>query len=108
MFGLVFSWSESWWPVESILSIVPITCCFAPALLPEEPIEPVAPVLDWSDEPEPIEPDDPVPEDPEPMLDPEDPLEPLDPVDDCPAAGSATSRLATPSPAIIPLPIFIA
>jgi hypothetical protein len=84
--------------------------------LPIEPEEPLLPIEPWSDEDEPDPPS--VPED-EP-LEPELPLadEPVDPEDevsDAPAllllspaaAGSATSRLAIPSPAIIPFLIFM-
>jgi hypothetical protein len=68
-------------PIEPLLSEDELEL---PGLLADEPLEPELPVAD-----DPVEPD-------ECLL-----------LSSPAAAGSATSRLAIPSPAIIPLPIFI-
>jgi hypothetical protein len=102
---------------------VPITWFLPDAAL--EALEPVPPADE--DESEPIEPDDPLepdPIDPDPGDD-DDPVEPLprpldppleldgsddpllEPLLDCPIAGSATSRLAMPSPATTPFLTFM-
>jgi hypothetical protein len=100
-------------PPDDIEPLLPIEPEELLPELPELPIEPDE-SLDFDgslalDEPvDPLCEDDPeLPDDPDaPAEEPDDP-DPVEPVLDWAPAGNATSRLAIPSPAMIPLPFFM-